>query len=136
VLEHIPGAGDTLAFGEIVRVVRPGGIIVVTVPYAASYHETFVAGPVYEREYGGEPVFFERHYDSETLRSRLIGNSSTQLLNLELWGERLPGERLLGWSRHLRMALSPLEPLLAITSLRCVTKAQHAKAAFVSLKKM
>jgi len=49
-------------------VVRPGGVVVVTVPYDRNYRETFVKGPVYERKpIGSEAIFYERHYDRETL---------------------------------------------------------------------
>jgi len=33
VLEHIPGSGDTAAIRELSRVVKPGGLVVVTVRY-------------------------------------------------------------------------------------------------------
>jgi SAM-dependent methyltransferase len=50
VLEHIPDAGDSAAIRELVRVVRPGGLVVVTVPFDRRYRETFVDGAVYERK--------------------------------------------------------------------------------------
>ncbi|HEV3142070.1 MAG TPA: methyltransferase domain-containing protein, partial [Vicinamibacterales bacterium] len=33
VLEHIPDGGDSAAVRELLRVVRPGGVVVVTVPF-------------------------------------------------------------------------------------------------------
>ena len=66
VIEHIPDRGDTDAARELVRIVKPGGLVVITTPYDRSYRETFVDGPVYERgQKGSEPVFFERHYDDD-----------------------------------------------------------------------
>src|SRR5258706_14203485 len=50
VLEHIPDGGDSAAISELIRVTRPGGVVVVTVPYDRAYRETFVEGPVYERQ--------------------------------------------------------------------------------------
>jgi SAM-dependent methyltransferase len=71
VLEHIPDNGDSMALRELIRVTRPGGVIVVTVPYDRRYRETFVEGPVYERKpIASEPVFFERHYDRDALDAR------------------------------------------------------------------
>lgn len=61
-IEHIPGDGDTRAMAEFVRVLRPGGRVVVTVPTSPQYVEaesTFYY-------YG-----FERRYDAPALRSRL-----------------------------------------------------------------
>src|SRR2546422_10792066 len=77
VLEHIPDSGDSAAIRELIRVVRPGGVVVVTVPYDRNYRETFVKGPVYERKpIGSEAIFYERHYDRETLADRQIGRAS------------------------------------------------------------
>jgi SAM-dependent methyltransferase len=133
VLEHIPGDGDSLAMAELVRVVRPGGHVIFTVPFANQYRETFVAERVYEREYSGEPVFFERHYDLNALERRLVNVPSARLADLQLWGERLPVEKLLGWDHRLRGILSPLEPFFALASLRQVTAPEAAKAAFVTM---
>jgi len=61
-IEHIPGDGDSRAMAEFVRVLRPGGRLVVTVPTAPAYVEneaTFY--------YAG----FERRYDAAALQSRL-----------------------------------------------------------------
>src|SRR5439155_24561432 len=64
VLEHIPDRGDSEAIRELIRVVRPEGVVVVTVPFDRRYRETFVKGPVYERKpIGSEAVVYERHYD-------------------------------------------------------------------------
>jgi SAM-dependent methyltransferase len=62
-IEHIPGDGDTRSMAEFVRVLRPGGRLVVTVPTAANYIEnetTFY--------YAG----FERRYDPAALQTRLF----------------------------------------------------------------
>ena len=73
VIEHIPDRGDSEAIRELVRIVKPGGLIAVTVPYDGAYRETFVDGDVYERTAGGgPPIFFERHYDEATLHERLL----------------------------------------------------------------
>lgn len=69
VLEHIPEGGDREALKELARVVRPGGRVVVTVPFASRYREDWRGAPVYGSQ---EPVdgryFFERWYDSGRLR--------------------------------------------------------------------
>ena len=62
-IEHIPGDGDYRAMREFSRVLRPGGVLVVTVPTSASYTEQ--ASTFY---YSG----FERRYDRATLRGRLF----------------------------------------------------------------
>jgi len=62
-IEHIPNDGDSRAFKEMVRVVKPGGKIVVTVPYSYKYLEQKTAD-----HYQG----FERRYDYENLKKRLL----------------------------------------------------------------
>src|SRR5262249_18633590 len=88
VLEHIPDDGDSIALRELVRVVRPGGRVIVTVPYDRRYRETFVDGPVYERApVASEQVFFERHYDAETMMARLLPSDLCEVVDVSLWGE-------------------------------------------------
>jgi SAM-dependent methyltransferase len=139
VLEHIPGDGDSQAIRELVRVVRPGGVIAVTVPYDVKYRETFVYGDVYERaSVRGEPVFFERHYDQRTLAERLLSVPGTRLLNLELWGEWLMNfEHVLSRIGPVRTLLSPLEVMFARCFLRSTDGQGIApKAAFFALQKL
>jgi len=73
VLEHIEQNGDAAALAQLARVVRPGGRVLVTLPYAAAYREDWRDRPVYAAH---EPVdgryFFQRWYDDERL-SRLAG---------------------------------------------------------------
>ena len=138
VLEHIPDDGDSAAIAELARIVKPGGDIVLTVPYAEAYRETFVDRPVYERaRRGDEPVFFERHYDDRALADRLIGPSSCELVDLQLWGEgRLRVERALRTLGKGSIAVAPVEALLAAAFLR-PRDAQRGNpmAAFVTLRR-
>lgn len=139
VLEHIPDAGDGEALRELVRVVRPGGIVIVTTPYDRQYRETFVDGPVYERDNTspGQRVFFERHYDRDSLQRRLLQVTGTRLVNLELWGEQImSAETVLSRLGRARTALSPLEALLGRMCLRRVDGTSvRPMAAFFTLQK-
>ena len=53
VLEHIPGDGDAVALRKLGRLLRPGGRIVVTLPYAERYSEDWQDRAVYV-DHGGE----------------------------------------------------------------------------------
>jgi len=139
VLEHIPDTGDSAAIRELLRVVRPGGVVVVTVPYDRVYRETFVSGPVYERTpVGSERIFFERHYDHKTLAARLLQTTTADLADLSLWGEGvLRMEALLDRIGALRLPLSPFEALFSTLLLRPATRTRsiHPMAAFFTLRR-
>jgi SAM-dependent methyltransferase len=139
VLEHIPGDGDTAAIGELIRIVRPGGVVVVTVPFDRRYRETFVKGAVYERSpIGSESIFYERHYDREALTTRLLSVEGAEVIDLRFWGEgAVRIEAMLDRLGPLRATLSPLEALLAAASLRQVAPdgEGHAMAASFTLRR-
>jgi SAM-dependent methyltransferase len=139
VLEHIPDNGDSRAIRELVRVVRPGGVIVVTVPFDRGYRETFVKGPVYERHpIRSEPVFFERHYDREALATRLFVSEAAEVVECKFWGEGLVRmESMLNRLGPLRLPVSPVEALLAAVLLRQVEPdgPDHPMAAFITLQR-
>jgi SAM-dependent methyltransferase len=117
-IEHIPD-GDDRAMAELGRVLRPGGRLVVTVPFnPLKRADLYIRGGVYGRE--GERVFFERVYDEEELERRLIAPSGLRLAERIYLGE--PGVRLSrlyysprGLARRLRHRIpwGPLFPLLA-----------------------
>jgi cyclopropane fatty-acyl-phospholipid synthase-like methyltransferase len=138
-LEHIPDQGDTKAVKEISRVLKPGGLALITVPYNYRYKETFVNKRVYERAYSGEPVFYQRHYDSVSLMERLIEPSGLKVKKVEYFGETgfrfervwdslpLAIKAMLGWMR----------PLFSMLFIRRIDtpSLEGAMAAFLVLEK-
>jgi len=75
VLEHVAGeGGDVAALGELARCVRPGGTILVTLPYAAEAYVEYRTAPAYvdhgERDVHGRS-FFQRWYDAAAVE-RLV----------------------------------------------------------------
>lgn len=139
VLEHIPDDGDSLAIRELIRVVRPGGVVVVTVPFDRRYRETFVEGPVYERKpAGSEPIFFERHYDRNALAKRLLASEAAEPVECSFWGEgAVRMEGLLNRLGPLRLPLFPLEALLSAVLLRKLEPdgPGHPMATFFTLQR-
>ncbi len=68
VIEHVPDDGDGRALAELARVTKPGGRVVVTLPYGASYREDWRDTPVYADHAGVPgPYFFQRWYDEARL---------------------------------------------------------------------
>jgi SAM-dependent methyltransferase len=137
VLEHIPDAGDSAAIREIGRVLRPGGTVVLTVPYAdAGYREEFVLGAVYERQGTSEPTFYQRRYDLAALQARLVQPSGLHLAGSTFFGE--PGLRFepywnripMGWKAPVLWT----QPLVAKALLRRLDVSQRHAACGVALK--
>jgi SAM-dependent methyltransferase len=139
VIEHIPHRGDTATMQELVRVVKPGGLVVVTIPYDRVYRETFVQDSVYERkQVGSDPVFFERHYDEAALADRLLSPIAAEIVDRETWGERgLRVESLMLRAGPLRLPLSPLEPVLSLLFLHRLQPngTGHPMAVFFTVRK-
>jgi len=76
VIEHVAGsAGDSESVREMLRVLKPGGLLMVTVPFGPDYVEQGRAG--FEgaaRGTGDKKVyFFQRIYAPESARERIIG---------------------------------------------------------------
>jgi SAM-dependent methyltransferase len=136
VLEHIPDDGDSVAMRELLRVVRPGGLVVATVPFDRTYRETFVNGRVYERTAAGNaPIFYERHYDRDALTKRLLRAGPAEVVDVSFWGEgTVRAEAVL---RRVGAWLSPVEGLLSTVFLRPVQPEgpAHPMAAFIALKR-
>jgi SAM-dependent methyltransferase len=119
VIEHIPDDGDTRALEEFRRVLKPGGVAIVEVPYRKT------AETIYARyDSKGAPLetpqFYERHYDDGMLRSRLeipglrIRDKFilAEYLAIDPWiaAKRLP--------KLLRIPILPIEPWLAAFNMR------------------
>ena len=116
VIEHIPEDGDIQAMHEFRRVLKPGGIALVEVPYrriADMIHMPYSSKGLPSPEC--RPMFYERHYDSKSLDQRLIvpGLTVVNRLILGEWFALDPwiSTKRLPWL--LRATFLPFEPLFA-----------------------
>jgi len=144
-IEHIPDDGDSRAVGEIARVLAPGGIACLTVPWSdQGYLEEFKRRgdpDAYWAPGDGDSVFFQRAYDRETLEQRLVRPSGLRLLDLSFWGERtVPVEHVILNRRIPRIArvlLYPAHLLLArlFLSPLAETEPSRKKVACLTLRK-
>lgn len=115
VIEHIPGRGDTEALAEFRRVLKPGGTLVIEVPYRRQREEIVTR---YDSKGAplAEPRFYERHYDAASVDERLAVDG----LRVEqrwILGEWLPIDPWIAQPRLprlLRIAVLPFEPMLAL----------------------
>jgi SAM-dependent methyltransferase len=112
VLEHIVEPGDEQALRELARVVKPGGRVFVTLPYATEEREDWRDAPAYVDHGGhGGRFFFQRWYDDARV-DRLVGAAP------ELEVRRREGVRLQpNWNAAYVRAfpwLVPLGPLYGL----------------------
>jgi len=58
---------------ELARVLKPGGRLVLTVPYSYEcYRDFWVSDDPYTNVYRGTRLFYQRHYDDAALDKRLV----------------------------------------------------------------
>lgn len=75
VLEHIEGdGGDFAAVGEMLRVLKPGGRLILSVPFGPKYTGQNIPGVVHsvERVRASGLFFFQRIYDKRRIESNIL----------------------------------------------------------------
>ncbi len=111
VLEHVADDGDGEALGELARVVRPGGRVVLTLPYAREARDEWRDAPLYGE--GTGPSFFQRWYDEGRVERLLAAAPTLRLVRRSVvrlapnWQAHY--DRLFPWL----VALGPVYGLLA-----------------------
>lgn len=88
VIEHMEGEKDALIMEESAKLLKPGGIyILTTLINEGFYKEYYENKPVYGELYKDAPVFYQRHYDIQGINQRLIKPSGLQEHNMVYFGE-------------------------------------------------
>ncbi len=106
-IEHIEGDGDRVAIRELARVLKPGGRLVLTVPYNYDrYRDFWVSDDTYTAVYHGTRLFYQRHYDDDALTTRLVEPSGLRLATKLIFGEP-------GWRCFNTLFANPRVPVLA-----------------------
>jgi ubiquinone/menaquinone biosynthesis C-methylase UbiE len=123
VFEHIAPEvdGELPAVRELSRVLAPGGVAVLTVPFSKMYFADYVSGAAYERTAApGEQIFFQRFYDHDLLSRNIISASGLDLVSLNFIEERYffrdPRKRMAHYvngSARQNLWFGPCYPLLS-----------------------
>jgi SAM-dependent methyltransferase len=95
-LEHIQDVERAAA--EIGRVLKPGGLAVVSVPFSRRQRKVFANRRVYGTPYRGTPLFYEYIFDRSLLDERLVRPSGLRLQSLSFLGE--PGFKMTQVVQH------------------------------------
>lgn len=141
-IEHIPDDGDSAAMREIFRVLKPGGICCLTVPWSDSgYAEMFKRRgdpDAYWVDSDEDAVFYQRLYDRPALECRLLNNHDFETLDISFWGERkIAIEEFMSRPQALRLAMLPLHFPLSRLFLEELTEQEPSrkKVACLALRK-
>ena len=123
VFEHIAPEtdGEIPAVRELARVLAPGGIALLTVPFSRTYFAEYHEGGVYERvSTDGQPIFYQRFYDLSLLQRNLVAASGLRPVSVNFIEERFfsrnPRKRLanyIGRTRRQTLAFGLFYSLLA-----------------------
>jgi ubiquinone/menaquinone biosynthesis C-methylase UbiE len=90
VIEHVSNNNDSEVMREMWRVLKPGGLLILTFPVKKEYQEEFISKDIYnlnQEETEGK-FFFQRYYDDKKIEERLLSS----LNNFEIVEKKVFGE--------------------------------------------
>jgi SAM-dependent methyltransferase len=118
VVEHIPDDGDSACLAEIARVLKPGGRAVLTVPFHPESRVDFVASAglywsAHSTAAANDQVFYQRRYNAEQLRTRLVEPSGLRVVTTQFVGDTVLTSSPKELYDYLPAVSGPVQPLLS-----------------------
>lgn len=88
VIEHFEGELDMEAMAKSARLLKPGGLYVLTTPLNEGYYKDwYLEKDVYGEAYRSEPVFFQRHHDVDSYERRIVQASGLTEVERTYFGD-------------------------------------------------
>ncbi len=116
VIEHIPGDGDSECLREIGRVLAPGGICAITIPFAPESRDEYLDAEKFywSASYGSDKkLFFQRRYSENDIFQKLIRPSGLSVKSLLYMGEKPLTGSAHELDNYMNVFTAPLQPLLS-----------------------
>lgn len=88
VIEHLEGSLDTEMMIKTGKLLKPGGRLILTTPINEGfYQEFYLKSNIYGENYNNKPVYYQRHYDSDNIKKRLVDPSGLRKKSEMFFGE-------------------------------------------------
>jgi SAM-dependent methyltransferase len=94
VIEHVNNSSDSEVMREIWRVLKPGGLLILTFPVKKNYEEEFISEDMYNlnQEKTRGKFFFQRYYDDKKIEERLLSSlDNFEIVEKKVFGEITSG---------------------------------------------
>lgn len=88
VIEHFEGELDSIAMAKSAKLLKPGGLYLLTTPLNEGHaRDWFLNQDVYGEKFTQKPVFFQRHYDVASFNRRIVEASGLNEVSRTYFGD-------------------------------------------------
>lgn len=88
VIEHFEGELDSVAMAKSAKLLKPGGLYLLTTPLNEGHaRDWFLNQDVYGEKFTQKPVFFQRHYDVASFNRRIVEASGLNEVSRTYFGD-------------------------------------------------